>query len=45
MKERLKVCVRSITYNQASYIEDAMNGFCMQQTSFPFVCAVIDDQQ
>lgn len=37
------VCVRSITYNHAPYIADAMNGFCMQQTSFPFVCAVIDD--
>ena len=37
------VCVRSITYNHAPYIEDTMNGFCMQKTSFPFVCAVIDD--
>lgn len=37
------VCVRSITYNHAPYILDAMNGFCMQKTSFPFVCAVIDD--
>lgn len=37
------VCVRSITYNHAPYIADAMNGFCMQKTSFPFVCAVIDD--
>ena len=37
------VCVRSITFNHAPYIVDAMNGFCMQQTSFPFVCAVIDD--
>ena len=37
------VCVWSITYNHAPYIADAMNGFCMQKTSFPFVCAVIDD--
>lgn len=37
------VCVRSMTFNHAPYIADAMNGFCMQKTSFPFVCAVIDD--
>lgn len=37
------VCVMSITYNHAPYIADTMNGFCMQKTSFPFVCAVIDD--
>jgi len=37
------VCVMSITYNHAPYILDAMNGFCMQKTTFPFVCAVIDD--
>ena len=38
-----KVSVRCMTYNQAPYIEDAMNGFCMQQTDFPFVCNVMDD--
>ena len=32
-----------MTYNQASYIEDAMNGFTMQQTDFPFVCIIVDD--
>lgn len=37
------VCVRCFTFNQASYIEDAMNGFCMQQTHFPFVCVIVDD--
>lgn len=31
------------TFNQASYIEDALNGFCMQETTFPFVCTIIDD--
>lgn len=31
------------TYNHAKYIEDAMNGFCFQQTNFPFVCVIIDD--
>ena len=37
------VCVRSYTYNHAPYIEDAMNGFSMQQTNFPFVCVIVDD--
>lgn len=37
------VYVSCMTYNQASYIEDAMNGFTMQETNFPFVCAVVDD--
>ena len=32
-----------MTYNQASYIEDAMDGFCKQETVFPFVCVIIDD--
>ena len=31
------------TYNQASYIEDAMNGFIIQKTTFPFVCTIVDD--
>lgn len=37
------VRVKCMTYNHAPYIEDAMNGFCMQETSFPFVCTIIDD--
>ena len=31
------------TYNHSAYITDAMNGFCMQQTTFPFVCTIVDD--
>ena len=38
-----KVLVRCMTYNQSKYIEDALNGFAMQQTNFPFVCLVMDD--
>ena len=38
-----KVLVRCMTYNQSKYIEDALNGFAMQQTDFPFVCLVMDD--
>lgn len=37
------VCVRCMTFNHHAYIEDAMNGFCIQKTDFPFVCAVVDD--
>lgn len=38
-----KVCVRCFTFNQSEYITDAMNGFCMQETNFPFVCCIVDD--
>lgn len=37
------VGVRCMTFNQSSYIIDALNGFVMQQTSFPFVCMIVDD--
>ena len=38
-----KVCVYCSTFNQASYIKDTMDGFCMQQTNFPFICLIMDD--
>lgn len=38
-----KVSVWCNTYNQTSYIKDTMDGFCMQQTNFPFVCLIMDD--
>ncbi len=31
------------TFNQASYIKDTMDGFTMQETTFPFVSFIIDD--
>ena len=37
------VLIRCMTYNQKAFIEDAMNGFCMQKTSFPFICIIMDD--
>ena len=37
------VCVSCMTYNHAPYITDALNGFCMQETTFPFVCTIVDD--
>ncbi len=38
-----EACVVCNTYNQSAYIEDALNGFALQKTSFPFVCVVVDD--
>lgn len=38
-----KVCVQCYTYNQAPLIVDAMNGFVMQKTDFPFVAGIVDD--
>lgn len=32
-----------MTYNHKPYILDALNGFAMQQTNFPFVAFVMDD--
>lgn len=42
-KQVYKVLVRCFTYNQSKYIKDALNGFSMQKTNFPFVCLVMDD--
>lgn len=38
-----KVFVKCMTFNQANYITDTMNGFIIQKTDFPFLCAIIDD--
>ena len=37
------VYISCMTYNHSSFITDAMNGFCMQQTNFPYICAIMDD--
>lgn len=42
-RQEYKVLVRCATYNQSKYIEDALTGFAIQQTNFPFVCLVMDD--
>lgn len=41
--QKYKLCVSCMTYNHASFISDAMSGFCSQQTNFPFVCCIVDD--
>lgn len=40
---RPQVSVLCATYNQVDYIRDALNGFLMQHTSFPFEVLVHDD--
>jgi len=40
---KFKVIVRCFTFNQAKYISEALDGFCIQQTNFPFICCVVDD--
>ena len=37
------VFVRCLTYNHEAYIEDALNGFVMQQTNFPYVVTIVND--
>ena len=41
--EAYLVYVKCMTFNHAPYIVDAMDGFCIQNTNFPYVCVVIDD--
>lgn len=43
IKNNFLVRVSCMTFNHAPYIEDAMNGFCLQKTTFPFVCVIFDD--
>ena len=43
MTSNFLVDIRCFTFNQACYIEDALNGFVMQQTSFPYIVLVVDD--
>lgn len=42
-ESRFMVCIHCMTYNQSAYITDALNGFAMQQTDFPFVALIFDD--
>lgn len=37
------VFVRCMTFNQSQYIKDALDGFVMQETNFPYICCIIDD--
>lgn len=35
--------VRCLTYNHDAFIQEALEGFAKQQTTFPFLCVVMDD--
>lgn len=37
------VVIRCVTYNHEPYISDALDGFVMQKTTFPFIAIVHDD--
>ena len=41
--QKYEVLVRCFTFNQSRFIQDALNGFVIQQTTFPYVCLVMDD--
>lgn len=42
-KYKYMVATRCFTFNHAPYIEDAMNGFAIQKTTFPVVTLIVDD--
>lgn len=42
-QKRFLLAIQCLTYNQSEYIADALNGFVMQQTDFPFIAVIIDD--
>ena len=37
------VYVGCATFNQSSCIKESLDGFCKQETTFPFVCGILDD--
>lgn len=43
MKYNYKVCTRCFTYNHGPFIKSALDGFAIQQTSFPVVTVIVDD--
>lgn len=42
-EKKIKVIIRCWTYNHEKYIMDAIGGFVMQETTFPFAAIIIDD--
>lgn len=42
-KQLHMVYVRCMTFNHEAYIKDALNGYAMQRTNFPFIVGIIDD--
>lgn len=42
-KDFFLVRINCNTYNQSSYIESTLDGFCMQNTDFSYICTIFDD--
>lgn len=42
-QQKYLVAIQCITYNHEKYLADALEGFVMQKTNFPFVAIVHDD--
>lgn len=42
-KHKFKLLVCCMTFNHSRFILDTLNGFCMQETSFPYLCIILDD--
>ena len=43
MDKDYKVGIQCMTYNHSKYIAEALNGFVIQKTNFPFVILLVDD--
>ena len=43
IEQKYMVCTSCMTYNQSQYIVDTMNGFSMQDTTFPVINLILDD--
>lgn len=43
VSDKFLVQVICWTYNHSAFIEATMNGFCIQETKFPYVCILLDD--
>lgn len=41
--EKYLLRVYCATFNHSAYVADALAGFVMQQTNFPYVCTIVDD--
>lgn len=40
---KFKIRIDCLTYNHSKYVNQALDGFCIQEFSFPFICLIIDD--